>query len=187
MAHLTATHGPAATRTTASWLSLLGRIGAGQIFIFAGLIKVTDPQSVADSIVAFGLLDKDSEFHRTLISLAAYMLPWTEIIAGVLLVMGLFTRAAAGVLFLLMAFFIGLIYKIAIVDGQILTCGCFGDIQLFCKGPLDECNLIQNGVIAFLAFLPLVIGGGRASADALAQRPVLLEEPDTDEEGVVFE
>jgi len=153
--------GAAGAGRFASWLSLIGRIGAGQVFIFAGLIKVGDPQGVADSIGAFGVVE-----NETLIALAAHMMPWAEIIAGLLLVTGLFTRASATVILLMLAGFAALIFD-ALNKEKSLECGCFGDIELFCSGPLGVCNLIQNGVLALLALFPLVIGGGRASADAL--------------------
>lgn len=156
---------PSHAGTFASWLSLIGRLGAGQVFIFAGLIKVADPTEVARSIQAFGVVT-----HEGLISTAAFILPWTEIIAGLLLVAGLFTRAAATVILLLLGAFVALIWH-TISQGKSLECGCFGKIQLVCSGPLDECNLIQNGVLALLALCPLILGGGRASADALSRPP----------------
>lgn len=165
MADATKLRGPQNAGTFASWLSLIGRLGAGQVFIFAGLIKVADPAEVARSIQAFGVVENDS-----LISLAAYIIPWTEIIAGVLLVAGLFTRAAATVILLMLIGFVALILN-AMNKGQELTCGCFGKIELFCSGPLGRCNLIQDGVFAALALMPLVLGGGRASADALGKAP----------------
>lgn len=165
MADATKLRGPQNAGTFASWLSLIGRLGAGQVFIFAGLIKVGDPAEVARSIQAFGVVENDS-----LISLAAYIIPWTEIIAGVLLVAGLFTRAAATVILLMLIGFVALILN-AMNKGQELTCGCFGKIELFCSGPLGRCNLIQDGVFAALALMPLVLGGGRASADALGKAP----------------
>jgi len=165
MAGATKLRGPQNAGTFASWLSLIGRLGAGQVFIFAGLIKVADPAEVARSIQAFGIIENDS-----LISLAAYIIPWTEIIAGVLLVAGLFTRAAATVILLMLIGFVALILN-AMNKGQELTCGCFGKIELFCSGPLGRCNLIQDGVFAALVLMPLVLGGGRASADALGKAP----------------
>ncbi len=166
MANALKARGPQNAGTFASWLSLIGRMGAGQVFIFAGLIKIGDPAGVAASIQAFGLIDDESR----LIALAAYIIPWTEIIAGVLLVAGLFTRAAATVILLMLAGFVALIWN-AMSKGQELECGCFGKIKLFCDGPLGKCNLIQDGVFAALVLLPLILGGGRASADALGKPP----------------
>ena len=163
MADTSKLRGPQHAGTFASWLSLIGRLGVGQIFIFAGLVKVADPAEVARSIQAFDVVNNDS-----MISLAAYVLPWTEIIAGLLLVAGLFTRAAATVILLMLAGFVALIVN-AMNQGKELECGCFGKIKLFCDGPLGRCNLIQDGVFAALALLPLILGGGRASADALGK------------------
>ena len=165
MADATKPRGPQNAGTFASWLSLIGRLGAGQVFIFAGLIKIADPAEVARSIQAFGVVENDS-----LISLAAYVMPWTEILAGLLLVAGLFTRAAATVILLMLAGFVALILN-AINQGKELSCGCFGKIELFCDGPLGWCNVYQDAVFAALALMPLILGGGRASADALGKAP----------------
>ena len=176
MARAPGRRGPQHAGTFASWLSLIGRLGAGQVFLFAGLIKVSDPVEVARSILAFGVVKNES-----LVSLAAYILPWAEIIAGMLLIAGLFTRASASVILLMLLGFVGLIWN-AIRQGKELTCGCFGKIELFCSGPLDECNLIQNGVLSALVLLPLILGGGRASADALSRPPADAYEGDDEDE-----
>jgi uncharacterized membrane protein YphA (DoxX/SURF4 family) len=168
--------GAANAGTFSSWLSIVCRLVVGQVFIFAGLMKVADPQSLAESIIAFDVISKDNE---TLISLAAHILPWTEIIAGVLLVLGLFSRAAATIILLMVGGFVLLVVD-ALKQDHTVICGCFGDLKLFCKAEITNCNLIQNGVLALLALFPLVIGGGRASADALL-RPKY--EPNYDDYG----
>lgn len=165
MADATRPRGPQNAGTFASWLSLIGRLGVGQIFIFAGLVKIGDPADVARSIQAFGVVPDDSR----LIPIAAYVIPWTEIIAGVLLVAGLFTRAAATVILLMLAGFAALILSVLSRE-MTVECGCFGKIKLFCeKAEITRCNLIQDGVFAALTLLPLILGGGRASADALGK------------------
>ncbi|MFI4870282.1 MAG: MauE/DoxX family redox-associated membrane protein, partial [Phycisphaerales bacterium JB061] len=103
----------------------------------------------------------------------------TEIIAGVLLVMGLLSRAAATIIFLLVGGFVLLVMH-ALKQEHTVICGCFGDLKLFCKAEITNCNLIQNGILALLTLIPLVIGGGRASADALL-RPKY--EPNYDDYG----
>ncbi len=158
------TRGAQSAGSFASWLSLIGRIVVGQVFIFAGLMKVTDPQSVAMSIITFDVISKDNE---TLISLAAHIVPWMEIVAGLLLVMGLFTRAAASVILLMLAGFVALVLHALNQDHPVI-CSCFGKLKLLCEAEITECNLVQNGILALLALFPLVIGGGRASADALS-------------------
>ncbi len=168
--------GAAGAGTLTSWLSLICRLAVGQVFIFAGLMKVVDPQSVANSIITFDVISKENE---TLISLAAHIIPWTEIIAGTLLVTGLFTRASASVVFLMLAGFIGLVAH-ALQQDQPVICSCFGKVKLLCEAQITTCNYIQNGILALLALIPILIGGGRASADALmSPRP----EPNYDDYG----
>lgn len=168
--------GAAGTGTLASWLSLLCRVTVGQVFIFAGLMKVIDPQSVAGAIITFDVISKENE---TLISLAAHILPWMEIIAGFLLIMGLFSRAAATIIMLMLAGFFLLIAH-ALDQTHPVICSCFGKLKMFCPPEITNCNYIQNGVLAMLTLVPLLIGGGRASADALL-RPKY--EPNYDDYG----
>src|SRR5207249_4362814 len=68
--------------------------------------------------------------------------PWVEVIAGVLLLLGVWTRAAATVLSGLLIVFIILIVQ-AIGRGLDLECGCFGKLSPFCPPRVGLCNLIQ--------------------------------------------
>lgn len=100
-------------------IGLLARLILGGVLIVAGALKVTSPAVAARAVQAFQILPFD------LAGYVGYALPVVEIAVGLLLVIGLFTRASALVGGLLMlAFILGIIS--AWVRGLNIDCGCFG-------------------------------------------------------------
>jgi uncharacterized membrane protein YphA (DoxX/SURF4 family) len=103
-------------------LDLLGtvlRLVVGGVLLVAGALKVTNLGASALAVRAYQLLPYD------LAGYVGYGLPVLEIIIGLLLIVGLFTRAASLVAGLLMlAFVIGISWAWA--KGLSIDCGCFG-------------------------------------------------------------
>jgi len=98
---------------------LLARLILGIVLIWAGVAKVTKPALSARAVRAYQILPYDFAGY------VGYALPVLEILVGLLLVAGLFTRASAIVGGLLMlAFIIGISWAWA--HGLALDCGCFG-------------------------------------------------------------
>lgn len=101
------------------WLVLLLRLAIGGIFIVAGASKAGHAALFAAQIAGFRLLPE------VLIAPLAVMLPYWEILLGALVIVGLFTRAAAWIAVLLLALF-DLAIASAVVRGMSVSCGCFG-------------------------------------------------------------
>ena len=100
-------------------VGLLARLILGVVFIVAGGLKVTSPRVSARAVNAFQILPYDVANY------VGYVLPVVEILVGLLLVAGLFTRVSALVGSLLMlAFIIGI--SSAWIRGLSIDCGCFG-------------------------------------------------------------
>ena len=100
-------------------LGLLARLILGIVLIVAGGLKVTSPLVSARAVRAFQILPYDFAGY------VGYALPVVEILIGLLLVAGLFTRLSAAVGGLLMvAFIIGI--SSAWARGLSIDCGCFG-------------------------------------------------------------
>jgi len=100
-------------------IGLLARLTLGVVLIVAGALKVTSPAVSARAIRAFQILPYDFAGY------VGYALPVVEILVGLLLVTGLFTRLSAAVGGLLMlAFIIGI--GSAWARGLTIDCGCFG-------------------------------------------------------------
>lgn len=100
-------------------IGLLARLTLGVVLIVAGGLKVTSPAVSARAVRAFQILPYDFAGY------VGYALPVVEILFGLLLVAGLFTRLSALVSGLLMlAFIIGISWAWA--HGYSIDCGCFG-------------------------------------------------------------
>ena len=103
----------------ADLVGLLARLILGVVLIWAGAAKVTSPTLSARAVRAFQILPYDFAGY------VGYALPVVEILVGLLLVVGLFTRLSATVGGLLMvAFIIGI--ASAWARGLTIDCGCFG-------------------------------------------------------------
>lgn len=119
------TTAPAATRAAglrpgvAPWVGLAARLVVGAVWLVAGALKLTHPDASIAAVRAYQLLPGG------LAETVGTVLPAVEIGVGLLLVLGLFTRAAAVVSgLLLVAFLIGIASVWA--RGIEIDCGCFG-------------------------------------------------------------
>jgi uncharacterized membrane protein YphA (DoxX/SURF4 family) len=100
-------------------IGLLARLILGGVLIASGALKVTSPAASALAVRAFRILPYDFAGY------VGYALPVVELLVGLLVVAGLFTRAAAAVGGMLMvAFIIGISWAWA--HGYSIDCGCFG-------------------------------------------------------------
>jgi len=103
----------------ADLVGLLARLILGGVLIWAGAAKVTNPALSALAVRAYKILPYDFAGY------VGYALPVLEILVGLLLVLGLFTRVSAVVGGLLMlAFIFGISWAWA--HGYSIDCGCFG-------------------------------------------------------------
>jgi uncharacterized membrane protein YphA (DoxX/SURF4 family) len=88
------------------------------VFIWACVHKILDPRDFALQVATYQILP------LPLVNLQAIVLPWVELTAGILLVLGLWTRGAALVTCGMNAMFIVAIAMALAADLQ-LQCGCF--------------------------------------------------------------
>lgn len=106
-------------RVSTTWTGLLARLVLGGALLVAGGLKVGSPLVAARAAQAYQILPFD---------VAGYVgmtLPVAEIALGLLLVLGLYTRAAAIGGTLLMLVFVAAIAS-AWARGLAIDCGCFG-------------------------------------------------------------
>jgi uncharacterized membrane protein YphA (DoxX/SURF4 family) len=98
---------------------LVLRVALGGVFLAAGGLKVGHADVFASEIAGFQLLP------HPLIAPLALLLPFLELMIGVYLLIGLFTRFAAWVAALEMVVFAAAIAS-AVLRGISTACGCFG-------------------------------------------------------------
>ena len=102
------------------WAGLGARLVTGGVWLYAGSIKVGDPEASVTAVRAYQLLPRD------LAETVGHVLPWLAIVVGACLVLGLLTRISGGVSALLqVAFIIGIASVWS--RGIEINCGCFGD------------------------------------------------------------
>jgi uncharacterized membrane protein YphA (DoxX/SURF4 family) len=100
-------------------VGLVLRVFLGVVLIYAGSTKIGHPLTAQRAVQAYELLPDG------LANTIGLALPFLEVILGVLLVLGLFTRPAAIAGTLLMVVFILGIAQ-AWARGLTIDCGCFG-------------------------------------------------------------
>jgi uncharacterized membrane protein YphA (DoxX/SURF4 family) len=103
---------------TSPWLTIRVQIALGLIFVVAALSKLTDPPSFAHMIYNYRILPGG------LINISALIMPWVEILAGLALILGVWTRAARTIIgLMLMMFIIAISWNL--LRGNAIDCGCF--------------------------------------------------------------
>ena len=142
------------------WIVLVARVVLGALFITAGVLKLRDPTRFAESILAF----KITFMPDHLVQLATFAMPWTEILAGVLLVIGRWTRGSALLVSAMLVMFLTMIAA-AIYRKLSLSCSCFGDLEFPCPSEVGPCHLVRNGILLAMALLVLVLGPDRLALD----------------------
>ena len=122
-------------------LILALRLALGAIFVYAAWTKIRQPWLVfALSIDAYRLLPDWAVFT------VARMLPWVELVLGLLLLSGFLRRIAAPAVALLLAgFYVAMIYAYA--SGAGIDCGCFGVGEAVSPRTLVRDGLMLAGAI----------------------------------------
>ncbi len=105
----------------ASWLSgvlLLVRLGMAAVFIAAALPKIQSPDLFASDVFNYQMLPNWG------VNVVAIGLPWLELVVGVCLGLGIWTRASAlWMAGMMVVFMIAL--ASATARGLDISCGCF--------------------------------------------------------------
>ena len=123
---------------------LVFRVVLGVIFIYASLDKIAHPEQFARIIYNYKILPP------FLINVFAITLPWVELIAGIFLILGLFTGSASLLIcFMLMIFLVAI--SINLYRGVDLNCGCFSTDP---AGKKEGANLlIKDFIFLFLGIM----------------------------------
>jgi len=105
-------------RLTHPWLTVRVQIALGAIFVAAALPKIADPPSFAHMIYNYRILP------GALINLSALVMPWVELLAGLCLILGVWTRSARWIVGLMLVVFM-IAISINLFRGNAIDCGCF--------------------------------------------------------------
>lgn len=122
------------------------RVLLGALLLAAGILKVGHPAELAASIAGFRLLP------APIVGPLALALPYVEILLGVYLVAGLFTRVVAVVAALQFVVYAGAVAS-AVLRHIPANCGCFGpNDAAVADWPHVALDLIFAAASAFVAY-----------------------------------
>lgn len=146
------------------WAGLAARLVVGGVWIYAGAIKLPDPDQSVNAVRAYELLPGDTAVT------VGHVLPILEIVVGGMLVLGLLARGAAAVSALLfVAFIIGIASVWA--RGLEIDCGCFGgggyDPDASSKYPWE---IARDTALLALSLYVVWLPRSRAALDSLLFR-----------------
>ncbi|MCZ7611343.1 MAG: DoxX family membrane protein [Ignavibacterium sp.] len=127
------------------YLLFLIRVILGFIFIYAGAEKISNPESFALSISNYKLIPAAA------LNICAITLPWIELVAGLLLLLGILVKENSSIiLFFLSLFTIAII--ISLFRGLNIECGCFGKGNQIGLLKLGENSLMIIGSLLLVFF-----------------------------------
>jgi uncharacterized membrane protein YphA (DoxX/SURF4 family) len=134
---------------------LLARLAVGGVFIYAGVVKALAPaEEFGYAIEGYRVVSS----HLAL--LTAYVVPWVELYAGLLLVLGIYTRLSALFLGTMLCGFELLLGQAWARRLAVTSCGCFGASHSHSIAH----EFAQNVALLALAWAAFKYGG-RLSAD----------------------
>jgi uncharacterized membrane protein YphA (DoxX/SURF4 family) len=140
------------------------RVILGTFFVYGGYLKLQSPLAFSYAIKGFKF-----ELPDNLLVDLSFMIPWAEVLAGLCLICGFFSRGAAFVICVMMAIFIIGIASV-IWRGIKTNCGCFGKLDFVCKPPIGTCHIVRNVVLGTLAAYLAKVGAGPYSLDRIRAR-----------------
>jgi uncharacterized membrane protein YphA (DoxX/SURF4 family) len=97
----------------------VARLGLAAVFLVSGVLKAIDPDGTYVAVRAYDVLPKAG------VAVVATVLPWLEIVLGLLLLAGVATRVVAVVSAGLLLVFVAGVMQ-AWARGLSIDCGCFG-------------------------------------------------------------
>ena len=154
-----------------AWAGLVARLVVGGVWIYAGALKLPDPEQSVAAVRAYELLPGETSVT------VGHLLPILEVVVGGMLVLGVLVRGAAvvsGLLFV--AFIVGIVSVWS--RGIEIDCGCFGgggyDPDATSKYPWEIAR--DAGLLALSAFL-VWAPRSRWALDSLLFRSTSEEEP----------
>jgi len=127
------------------YLLFLIRVCLSIVFIYAGAEKISNPDDFALSISNYRLLP------ISLLNFFAIILPWIEIVTGILLLFGISVKENSAIIFIMLSVFT-LAIIISLFRGLNIDCGCFGNGTKIGLLKLGENLLMITGSILLLRF-----------------------------------
>jgi len=100
-------------------------VALGTVFVYASLGKIADPRDFARIVYHYQVIGPSARLGYAPANLLAVALPWTEAVAGVLLIAGVWRREAAAMVAVLLVTFLAAVGWTLHQGIDVENCGCF--------------------------------------------------------------
>jgi hypothetical protein len=127
------------------FLNLALRLLLGGVFVYAAWSKVLHPQQFAIAVRAYEIVPVPVS------NLFALCLSWSELIAGSLIILGIFPRQAAGAILLMLSMFT-IALATVLIRGMVIDCGCFESGE-HASSPVSPFLIVRNLLLIFAAWI----------------------------------
>jgi len=107
---------------THPWLALAFRLYIGGLFVYAAMYKINYAAEFSTTIASYRLVPYWA------VNTLSIIMPWTEIICGALLILGIRVKSAASIIAVLLSTFTVAII-INLFRNAPISCGCFHTIE----------------------------------------------------------
>jgi len=145
------------------WFGFAARIYLGTVFLLACWHKLAHPDTFALDIATYQLLPLWA------VNAFALVLPWIELFAGILLIAGYKTQAAAWLILLMMlSFIIALLWALHL--GLDMACGCFASQAATDEDPISHLTLLRDLLWFGLAAYILLFDSAPLGIDRLIEK-----------------
>jgi len=130
------------------YLLFIFRLILGFVFIYSGIEKIINPTGFSEAVSNYKLLPD------IFINFFAIILPWIELIAGLLLLFGIAVRENSLIINSLLIVFIAAI-TIGLIRGLNIDCGCFGTSG---GAKIGFTKLLENIILLLLGIFLMMFG-----------------------------
>jgi uncharacterized membrane protein YphA (DoxX/SURF4 family) len=140
---------------------VVARIALAVTFVWACVHKIAEPYDFGMQVATYQILP------LSLVNLQAIVLPWVELVVGLLLIAGLLTRPAALVTCGLNLMFIVAI-SMALAADLHLQCGCFSSAEA--GEEMDVTLIVRDAIFFVVGAAVVVMRPDRFTLDRLIER-----------------
>ncbi len=155
-----------------TFLGIFSRLIVGYVFVSYGIEKIFTPKDFAHSIMNYEMMP------HSWVNIAALIMPWVEVFAGAMLILGLRLRAASFISSMMLVMFIMAI-GVAMGRGLEINCGCSAHPE-----PVGFPKILEDLGFLVLSLLVYLFPNSTLTLDAYIQRQRAIPEPTQTEEAV---
>jgi putative oxidoreductase len=143
-------------------------LAVGGVFVYASLSKIDDPRAFAKIVYHYQVIGPNASLGFVPANLVGVALPWLELIAGILLITGVWRREAAAVTAVMLLVFVAAVASTLARGIDIQNCGCFA---LDASGRAAGWKLIAGDLALLAAALVVAVVPPRAAESAAEASP----------------